>query len=127
LLVEAPAQQSSVYLLWAVGTQLFKVGYTHASVDQRAAAIMAMSPIPLRIIAERPGGRADELALHVALRQYRQHGEWFQLPEDAVFWALEQFGIEKEHVLEHASHGCEWLGFRTKVEYRCSECGEVCE
>lgn len=83
-----------VYVLWAEGTSRFKVGYTKGDVDERAAQIMAMSPVPLRIVAERAGGRKAEMSLHHALRPFRCHGEWFDLPEDAVWWLFEQCGID---------------------------------
>jgi hypothetical protein len=87
-----------VYVLWAEGTRRFKIGYTRGLVDDRAAAIMAMSPLPLRIVAEALGTRRDEMRLHAALRQYRSHGEWFSLPEPAVWWLLRQCGIAPEPV-----------------------------
>lgn len=99
----SPEKQSSLYVLWAEYTWLFKVGYMHGSVDERALQIAAMSPLPLRIVAERAGGRRDELALHIALRQYRDHGEWFFLPEHAVRWLLGQFGITSEHIEAQAA------------------------
>lgn len=97
-------RKPTVYLLWAVGTRRFKIGYTAGSVDVRAAQIAAMSPLPLRIVAERAGDVALERALHAELRRFRLHGEWFSLPEQAVWRVLEQFGIGREQVHAAASH-----------------------
>lgn len=82
-----------VYMLWAEGTSRFKIGYTGRTVDARAADIMAYSPLALRIVAERPGTPRQERAMHTALRKFRVHGEWFDLPEPAVWHALRWFGI----------------------------------
>lgn len=84
---------SSVYVLWAEGTHRFKIGWTKGSVDERAAQIMAMSPLPLRIVAEGDGTKQQEGWLHAQLHRFRAHGEWFVLPEDAVRWLLGAFDI----------------------------------
>lgn len=85
---------ASVYVLWAEGTSRFKVGYTKGAVDERAAQIMSMSPFPLRIVAEAQGGRKQEMAIHYALRPYRVHGEWFDLPEETVWWLFSEMGVD---------------------------------
>jgi hypothetical protein len=83
-----------IYVLWAEGTPLFKIGTTKGTVDRRVRDIAAMSPLRIRIIAEARGGRADELRLHIALREFRDHAEWFALPEEAVWWVLGQCGVD---------------------------------
>lgn len=83
---------SSVYLLWAEGTTRFKIGYTSGSVDDRASVIQAYSPFPLRIVGEMPGTMQLERYLHNWLRSFRRHGEWFDLPESAVWAVLKRFG-----------------------------------
>lgn len=92
-----------VYVLWAEGTHRFKVGYTRVGVDRRALEIAAMSPLALRIVAEAQGGPPMERRLHDALRRYRVHGEWFDLPEDAVWWLLGQCGAD----VQRERHGVE--------------------
>lgn len=84
-----------VYVLWAEGTVRFKIGYTHGlTVHQRASHIETSSPFPLRILAAKPGTMKREHELHLALRDYRVHREWFELPEPAVWWLMKQFDIE---------------------------------
>lgn len=87
-----------VYVLWAEGTDRFKIGYTADPIKKRCTAIDYMSPIPLRVAAVAPGSRDREHQLHSALREFRTHGEWFRLPEDAVWWLLDQFGVDVEQV-----------------------------
>lgn len=89
---QLPLLGGSVYLLWGEGTTRFKVGFTHGNVDNRAATIMAYSPVPLRILGARYGSPQDEKLLHYELRSYRVHGEWFSLPEPIVWSLLRWFG-----------------------------------
>jgi len=52
-----------------------------------------MSPLPLQIIARKPGKQYDEMKYHAMLHRYRDHGEWFRLEEkDLVLCLLEAFG-----------------------------------
>jgi len=76
-------------MLWAKGTDLWKIGFTQRAVAHRAAVIQSQSPIDLLIVAECPGTQRDERDLHVRLRRFRVRNEWFDLPEDEVFslWA----------------------------------------
>lgn len=87
-----------LYVLWGETTTRFKVGYTARSVAGRAATIEAYSPVGLRVVASKPGTMQDERDLHHALRDFRCHGEWFELPEDAVWWLLAQFGIQRAEI-----------------------------
>ena len=86
-----------VYLLWAAGTQRFKIGFSK-DVATRSAAIEASSPCPIRVVADMPGTVADEQSLHYRFRKHRSHREWFVLPEDAVWRALAVFGISRPMV-----------------------------
>lgn len=86
-----------IYLLWCVGTQRFKIGYSK-DVAQRAAAIESQSPYPLRVITAMPGIVSDEQGLHIEFRHYRSHREWFDLSEDAVWRLLARFGINYDYV-----------------------------
>ncbi|WP_443192884.1 GIY-YIG nuclease family protein [Methylobacterium sp. NMS14P] len=81
---------STVYLLWAEGTDRFKVGYTGGSVDARASQLETGCPYPIRILGERHWNSAGERRLHRLLDAYRVHREWFALPE-AIVWPLLRF------------------------------------
>lgn len=90
-----------IYLLWCVGTQRFKIGYSK-DVAQRAAAIECQSPYPLRVVAAMPGIVSDEQTLHIEFRKYRTHREWFDLPEAALWLLLERFGLNYDYVYARA-------------------------
>lgn len=87
---------SKAYVFWAEGTTLFKVGRTRGHVDDRLRNVAAMSPLPLKCLAEGYGGSARETYLHKHLAPYRHHGEWFDLPDEKIFWLLGQFGNTSE-------------------------------
>ena len=82
-----------LYMLWAEGSSVFKIGFTTRSISLRASEIEASSPLPLRVVASRFGSREDEQAIHARLRTYRTHGEWFSLPEAIVWHVLAWFGV----------------------------------
>lgn len=90
--------EPSVYVLWAEHTRLFKIGYTGESVAKRARAIDGMSPLAIRVVGTMSGDRSTERALHRALSQYRAHGEWFSLSEEAAWWLIELCGVDVEAV-----------------------------
>ena len=90
----------TVYLLWAMDTDRFKIGYSYAGVGKRAAAISASSPWPILIIATKPGRVYDERTLQLEFSGYRTHREWFALPEPAVWALLDRFGITCKMVHE---------------------------
>lgn len=73
------------YVIWAEYTDRFKIGTTRRDPVTRAKEIDAGCPFHVRIV----GLFADERErdLHMRYAQYRVKGEWFALPESAV-WEL---------------------------------------
>jgi hypothetical protein len=68
----------SVYFIQAVNGGLIKIGVA-TDPAARLAEIQRMCPIPLRILAVRPGvGQPGEAALHRRFAAARRHGEWFE-------------------------------------------------
>jgi hypothetical protein len=53
-----------------------KIGFT-TQVQKRLQRLSSNSPIALRVLASRPGSKADEGRLHVRFQGSRLHGEWF--------------------------------------------------
>jgi hypothetical protein len=84
-----------VYLLWAVGTDRFKIGFTaKKSANSRAYGLESMCPYPIGIVADIPGTTTLERSIHREFKEYRVHrGEWFALTEDATWQVLKRFGI----------------------------------
>lgn len=72
-----------VYLLGGEGNPLVKIGRT-TNLTKRLASIQTMSPTPLQVLWQHPGGHALEKALHRWFRDQRRHGEWFDLGDDPV-------------------------------------------
>jgi repressor LexA len=66
---------SFIYLIEAENG-LIKVGRAITPGD-RVKAVRTHSPILARLIAQWPGGEAEEAALHVEFAEFRRHGEWF--------------------------------------------------
>lgn len=70
------------YLIWAVGTDKYKIGYS-ISPKVRLQALQTGSFAKLKLIKtfETLLPREDEIYLHWLMDKYRIHGEWFQLPK----------------------------------------------
>lgn len=66
--------QSTIYILRAADR--VKIGFAK-DLLQRIKDIQACSPVQLTLVATIPGGLRLEQALHKALSDCRQHGEWF--------------------------------------------------
>src|SRR5215471_1343136 len=79
-----------VYVLWALWTERFKIGI--AASPRRIHDIQACSPVELVLVGMRPATIRDEFELHTALRRYRVHGEWFDLPEEELWRLIEWLG-----------------------------------
>lgn len=54
-----------------------KIGST-TDPNARLVSLQCGGPIPLRVLATRAGGRAEELAYHRRFAAHRMHGEWFE-------------------------------------------------
>ncbi len=76
---QLPAAQEYVYVIHATGTNRIKLGYT-TNPQGRLAALQTASPFPLQMLACWPGSRAREKRLHRYMAQFRQVGEWFEVP-----------------------------------------------
>lgn len=76
-----------VYLLRAESVGLYKIGYT-AKLEARISQIQSCSPVSLQLVHSIYFSNAAEVekVLHETFNPYRQHGEWFNLPESAVEW-----------------------------------------
>lgn len=73
-----------LYLIHAVGSCMYKIGYSEKP-EQRVKKLQLSSPLPLVLVhtVEVPDsytGRQAETWVHWKLKQFRSHGEWFQLP-----------------------------------------------
>lgn len=85
-----------VYLMWVVGTQRWKIGYSK-DVATRWDALQSACPFPLRVVAAKRGMISDEQNLHIMFRKHRTHREWFDFDEPMAWTVLRQFGITFDH------------------------------
>ena len=70
-----------IYIFWAKGTDLIKVGYTKGSTHNlRLSELQIGCPYPLEVVAFADGTLKDEEQFHALLRQAKAHvrGEWFR-------------------------------------------------
>lgn len=68
-----------VYVIQAMGTNRIKIGFS-VEPDKRIKELRTGSAQSLQILAKLPGTRETEKRLHRALAEYRQGGEWFEVP-----------------------------------------------
>ena len=86
-----PARTGVVYLLQAQGLQWIKIGWT-ANLERRLEGFRTASPLLLTLLRVIPTATpvALERQLHERYAAYRQHGEWFALPETLVAGLLQE-------------------------------------
>lgn len=70
---------STIYLMRAGNTPLYKIGFTRRDVQERRAALQTGNPLALEVVTTWPGTMEDEARLHRLLAPYRREGEWFEL------------------------------------------------
>ena len=89
--MKRPGKPGQIYLLCAVGTSFWKIGFSAHSVGRRAMDIQCACPFEVRIAGVAPGTMRIERRIHRALWRYRFNGEWFSLPERIAWRVLRQF------------------------------------
>lgn len=82
-----------VYFIRAVGTNKVKIGYS-VSPEWRLATLQTGSPLPLELFGICVGSPATEARFHAAYTEYHCHGEWFDLPDDAIAAIAEDYKTE---------------------------------
>lgn len=86
-----------VYFVQGVSTQLVKIGYTFMNPQKRLQIMQAESPDILRLVGviRTAEPRVIERKIHVWLKEYNHHGEWF---DGSVLILLEPYMVEYLHV-----------------------------
>jgi hypothetical protein len=68
-----------IYIVWAKGTDLVKLGYTaDPTINVRLSALQVGCPFPLEVIAFAQGTEKDEREYHWMLSKSAVRGEWFR-------------------------------------------------
>lgn len=73
-----------VYIIEAVGTDRFKIGYS-TSPETRLAQLQTGSAFALKLSGTWPASIEIEKSLHERLAAYRVNGEWFHVPQNTEF------------------------------------------
>ena len=73
-----------VYLINAVKTDLYKLGYTDTDIESRIKALQTGCPYKLELIHSVNGSLYDEKKLHKLWNHVRENGEWFQFKTEFV-------------------------------------------
>ena len=73
----------SIYVIGTLGLPIVKIGVSNDP-QLRLRQIRTMSPVPVMLRWTGPGDVRLEQLLHKRFAAYRSHGEWFNLPKDAV-------------------------------------------
>lgn len=79
-------RDSFVYFIRAETGQI-KIGLAE-NVERRLAGLRTHSPVPLQLLATRPGDRQQEWFYHQIFHRHRLHGEWFE-PADPILDEIE--------------------------------------
>lgn len=85
---EHPALLGWIYMIQAVGTGRYKIGFT-TNVNSRLAQLASQSAFPLSLVASHPSDDMirDEMGWHKLFEKQRVHGEWFELSTEQE-WAF---------------------------------------
>lgn len=87
------SRESCVYLIavnvnGVLGPRVGKIGTT-TNLKNRLQTLQAHSPVPLKVLASKPGNITLETILKRKFTEHRRHGEWFTLTNEIY----EEFGL----------------------------------
>src|SRR5262245_61294482 len=87
-----------VYVIHAQGTGRIKIGHS-GNFGLRLSTLQTASPYPLVVVKKiRTADHATlEQQLHERFAAYRQHGEWFELPQDVLMAFLGESFTEEDN------------------------------
>lgn len=86
-----------LYVINAVGTTLYKIGYSQASPERRVNELQTGCPYPLKVILAAEGEREDEAAIHnwMDAQGWRVRSEWFDIKDHNLWHLFFQSGLNK--------------------------------
>ena len=92
-----------IYVLWAEGTDLYKIGFTRRWILSRLEEMQAHSPLALYLFCLKQGTYKDENKWHRRFISKNAHGEWFHLTEielaELVAWGGLKYDTEEVSLL----------------------------
>lgn len=97
-----------VYLINAVDTNLYKVGYTNKDVNFRMKALQTGCPYKLKLIHSVNGSVHHEKKIHEFWDHLRTNGEWFEFKTEFVLEKIrsqmDSINVEQENNFELIKH-----------------------
>jgi len=83
-----------VYLVWAKGTDMYKIGSSQYP-EKRLPTLQTGSPVELELIASKSfeSHEFEEKRLHSYWKQFRVQGEWFRFHPTMLPMVLDGFGV----------------------------------
>lgn len=96
-----------LYVIEAIGTTLYKIGYSAAAPERRLNDLQTGCPYDLRLIFVCEGERAEESAMHnyMERKNWRvrdETGEWFDIKKHNLFLMLMEVGLGKKDIRNQA-------------------------
>ena len=106
-----------IYFIRDEATQLIKIGFTAADVENRLRTLQTGCPGKLVLLLHMEGSEQDEAAWHERFVDARERGEWFTPVPELLLAIMEervlQLESENARLLEELQEECEQ---RTMVE-----------
>lgn len=90
---DGPQGVDRIYLIQCEATKLVKIGIS-SNAEMRLRNLRMACPTRLTLLADRPGRKVDEQALHERYSSARRHGEWFALSEDEISSLKKEWGAK---------------------------------
>jgi len=86
-----------VYLVWAKGTDMYKLGSSQYP-EKRLPSLQTGSPVELELIASKAfeSYEFQEKRMHSHWKQYRVQGEWFRFHPTMLPMVLDGFGVRSK-------------------------------
>lgn len=101
----------TVYFIAAVDAGKVKIGKT-TNIQKRMASLTTMSPVELTLLHTVQYDARLEKRIHVHLKKYRAHGEWFHadkpvldfirnVKNEGITWLVKRVGDAPDHWMNH--------------------------
>ena len=87
-----------IYVIQAIGTTLYKIGYSQAAPERRLNELQTGCPYPLKTILATEGEREDEASIHnwMENKGWRVRSEWFDIKDHNIWQIVLELGLNKK-------------------------------
>lgn len=80
------SERGAVYIFHAMGTDLYKIGWTNGDPLKRMADLQTGCPHKLRFVKAYIGTMKDEKSIHFQFWDTHYYGEWFLFSKDEALY-----------------------------------------